>query len=110
MADAARIAFVVRNPPNGLVTAADRHSGRPAREYRATGGNTMVSRMLRYPATVFGDRVALVDIHRSAIVSNVMLDFAGSVHVPVTWSLTCLFSRQERGAVAGVQSRDDPCQ
>ena len=55
-------------------------------------------------------RVALVDIHRSAIVSNVMLDFAGSVHVPVTWSLTCLFSHQERGAVAGVQSRDDPCQ
>ena len=68
----------------------------------------MVSRMLRYPATVFGDLVALVDIHRSAIVSNVMLDFAGPVHVPVTWSLTCLFSHQERGAVAGVQSRDDP--
>ncbi|MFN3003030.1 hypothetical protein ACK12G_07200 [Mycolicibacterium wolinskyi] len=31
-------------------------------------------------------------IHRSAIAPNVTADFAGSVHVPVTWSLTWLLS------------------
>ena len=56
-------------------------------------GSTTVSSSERYPATVLGALVALVDSQRSAIVPNVTLDSAGSVHVPVTWSETCLSSQ-----------------